>query len=56
MPALEDLVDAVLDAVPDGYMVDSVGPPSSLDIGAQGSVLACDITISARLTATPPTP
>lgn len=50
LPALEALVEDVLEALPDGVTCDSVGPPSVLDIGAQGSVLACDVNISAHLT------
>ena len=49
VPALEALVETVLGALPDGYVCDFVGPPSSLDIGAQGSVMAAEINITARL-------
>lgn len=49
VPALEALVEAVLNALPDGFTLDSVGPPSSLDIGAQGSVMAADVLVSAQI-------
>jgi hypothetical protein len=49
VPALEALVETVLGALPDGYVCDSVGPPSSLDIGAQGSVMVTEINLTARL-------
>lgn len=49
VPALEALVETVLVALPDGFTLDSVGSPSSLDIGAQGSVMAVEILVSAQI-------
>ena len=49
VPALEALVETVLGALPDGYVCDSVGPPSSLDTGSQGTVQVAEILLSARL-------
>lgn len=49
VPALEALVETVLGALPNGYTLESVGPPSSLDIGAQGSVMAADVLVTAQI-------
>jgi hypothetical protein len=49
VPSLEALVWAVLGALPDGFTLDNGGPISSLDIGAQGSVMAVEILVSAQI-------
>jgi hypothetical protein len=46
---LESLVESVIGALPTGVRWESVGPPSSLDVGAQGSVMVSEIDITAAL-------
>ena len=47
--AAEDNIDLILGNVPDGFSVTFVGAPQITDLGGQGSVLATEITISARM-------
>jgi hypothetical protein len=49
VPALESLIEAIIGALPAGYTVETVGPPSSLDTGAQGTVMAAGVTVTAQL-------
>lgn len=45
----ENAVDAILAAMPAGYLVTQVGPPSITDTGAQGSVITIEIAVSAHM-------
>ena len=48
---LEDLVDQVLAALPDGVLPGYVQPPTTNVLGAQGSVLGAELSITAHLAA-----
>ena len=45
----ENAVDAVLAAIPNGYTVSSVGSPTLLDTGAQGTVYSTEVYVSAQM-------
>jgi hypothetical protein len=45
----ETLLENVLVALPEGTVVKSVSPPSSSDLGAQGSVLVSEVNFSLNL-------
>jgi hypothetical protein len=45
----EDAVETVLDNMPDGYMVENIGAPELLDIGAQGNVVTVTINVSVSM-------
>ena len=47
--ATEDNIDLILANVPDGFTVTFVGAPQITHLGGQGSVLATELTISARM-------
>lgn len=51
---LEDLVEQVLAAIPDGWWVTTVTAPAQLDTGAQGVVLVSEVHLTASFA--PPTP
>lgn len=53
LPMLEDMTQAVVEALPSYVQFDVVTTPAQLDTGAQGSVLAADVLISATYTDTP---
>lgn len=46
---IENAVDSVLTAIPTGFNVDLVNPPSLSDTGAQGTVYTTEIAVSAHM-------
>jgi len=45
----EQLVEDVLVALPEGSVITTVSPPSSTDVGAQGSVLVSEVMFSLNI-------
>ena len=45
----EDAIDTILGALPVYAVVTDVGPPTIVDVGAQGSVITVDIRITASM-------
>ena len=46
LPQLEQLVEDACRALPEGWSVDTVTAPASLDTGAQGSVLVAEVLLT----------
>jgi len=46
---IEEAVDAILGALPTGYVAVRVGAPQLTDIGAQGAVMTTDITVQVEM-------
>lgn len=49
----ETLIDATLEALPDGTAATRVGPPLLDDLGAQGSAFVAEIAVSAHVAKSP---
>jgi hypothetical protein len=45
----EDAIDTILGALPVYAVVTDVGPPTLVDVGAQGSVITVDIRLTASM-------
>ena len=45
----EDAIDTILGALPKYAVVTDIGPPTLVDIGAQGSVITVDIRLTASM-------
>jgi hypothetical protein len=56
LAACEDLIDAVMTALPDGVRPTRVGPPLTDDLGAQGAAYVAEMIIAAHVTGPAPVP
>ena len=45
----EDALDVILPALPNYVVVTSIGPPTLMDVGAQGSVITVEISVTASM-------
>jgi hypothetical protein len=45
----EDAVDVILGALPAYAAVTSIGPPTLMDVGAQGSIITVEISLTASM-------
>ena len=45
----EDAIDVILGALPNYVAVTSIGPPVLMDVGAQGSIITVEISVTASM-------
>ena len=45
----EDAVDTILQALPNYAAVTSIGPPTLMDVGTQGSIITVEISLTASM-------
>lgn len=45
----EQLVDALADACPSGFVIEQIGPPQLTDLGGKGSALTVETTITVQV-------